>query len=63
MAHNRFMDNDQLLDQIQKLLKGMELRTDARFGILDAHFEIVETKLESISRKIRLARLENPNAA
>jgi len=41
------MDNDQLLSEIQKLLEGMEQRTDAKFAI-------VNTRLDSIHRELTL---------
>ncbi len=50
------MDNDQLLDAIQKLLEGMESRVNQRFEQVDVRFDAVIRRLDSID--LRLASLD-----
>ena len=48
------MDNNELLDAIQKLLEGSEQRTSARFDTLENRFDLLETKVDSIFRELNL---------
>jgi hypothetical protein len=48
------MDNDQLLTEIQRLLEGMEQRTDAKFSNVDARLSLIDTRLESMNRELAL---------
>lgn len=52
------MDNDQLLNQIQVLLEGMETRINERFeprlDAIDLRLDGIDLRLDSIDRKLTL---------